>query len=419
MFCINYLQNTAAIVAVAIGALTITGCLLGSEGTKFNEQNAQRSLDGAAYTGRVFIDPQANENWLGRGVESITGEMTDPCVTGEVKEYNSPEMNVSFQTSKTATQSLEELSGRVEGSVNLVLFGGGAEVNMHSRLQDVENTASVVLRISYKGKTLRLENRSLNNRGQGVVGQSVEQIAEACGDQYIDHVQYGNELYVVAQMAFASSEEYQKFVTRVKFRALFWTATKTFTDEFYDYAGNAVLSVKALSPSPLPGPILEALGGDEEMSCEASSRDDLSACLNAGDRIVDFIFDNGATGYANWLRNDSNLHASWYASSNYETTGHREFAGVAATSVDGLSELSDELSTLLTEQYSLRNVLVSYGYSPRPDRRAYRDLIPTVDQNIAALQQAMDTCRSSLNVATCQSAINSAKAQQTSIDLIQ
>ncbi|MEM9490482.1 MAG: hypothetical protein AAGC55_15145, partial [Myxococcota bacterium] len=412
------IQKPVILAAFMLGSVALTSCMLADDdNATFDGQIYSNSpIRGDSYTSRIFVDPAAQASWLGRGVESVTGRTGEPCVMGDVVEYNNRTMTVSFQSNKTARQSLEELSGQISGKIDLVLFGGSGSVSMHSRLEDQHNTASVVLRVSYKGKTLRLENRTLTERGKAVVGQSVAHIAETCGDQYIDHLQYGNELYVVAQMVFASRAEYESFITRVKFRALFWSVTHTFSKEFYDQAYNGLLSVKVLSPNDLPGPIRTALGGKDEMSCKASSPSNLDACLDAGNQVIEYILGNSG-GYADWLRNEDNLGVSWYASSNYEATGHREFAGVTAPVIDGLRVLHDRILNLLITEYRRKNVAQAYAGSPVPNQSVYRAMVRDIDENIAVLEQAMDTCQSSLDADTCESAIDDARGRLISIDL--
>jgi hypothetical protein len=174
----------------------------------------------------TFIDPTAQNSWLGRGVQSSSGLLKNACVTGDWVEFNNQSMNLSYQDSKTASRSLREMSGNVGASVNLGLFGGGVSVHMHTRLEENENTASVVFRISYKSKQTTLHNRSLTTLGQSVVGQTPSQIEAVCGDEYVDHMQWGNELYFVTQMVFDNKEDYETFATKIKMRILFWTATQ-------------------------------------------------------------------------------------------------------------------------------------------------------------------------------------------------
>jgi hypothetical protein len=112
-----------------------------------------------------FIDPNAQTSWLGRGVQSTSGLIKDACVTGDWVAVNNQTLSLAYQSSRSASRSLREMSGSMGASVNLGLFGGGVSVHMHTRLEENQNTASVVYRLSYKSKQYTLQNRSLTPLG--------------------------------------------------------------------------------------------------------------------------------------------------------------------------------------------------------------------------------------------------------------
>jgi hypothetical protein len=251
--------------------------------------------------------------------------------------------------------------------------------------------------------------------GQSVVGQTPSQIEAVCGDEYIDHMQFGNELYFVTQMVFASREDYEKFVTKIKVRILFWTATETITDEFHQYAQAGRYSIKALSPNPLPQALVDAVGGDGELNCNPNSRVGMLPCVVASNTIMDYFLD--PNGYKSWLADENNLGVSTFSSSNYEKTGHSEYAGVAAPDTTDLTELQSQLIAALGWQYGLKNVIKAYADVPAPDQADYHGLLLDVDANIAALESAMSSCKANPVVSSCQAAIDTAIGALVVIDL--
>ena len=135
-----------------------------------------------------FVDPDADSSWLGQGVQSSSGALKGHCVTGTQQVFRNETVNLGYRSSKTAEQSLREVSGSVSASVNLGLFGGGVSVNMHTRLEENSNSASVVFRFRYNGKDISLQDRSLTALGQSMVGKTPSEIEDTCGDEYIDHL---------------------------------------------------------------------------------------------------------------------------------------------------------------------------------------------------------------------------------------
>lgn len=363
----------------------------------------------------TFIDPDAELSWLGRGVQSQSGLFKGACVSGTAQDSHSKTLGLSYQDSKTARQSLREMSGSVSANINLGLFGGGVSVQMHTRLEDNENTASLVFHLRYNGKDVILHDRSLTALGQSLVGSSPSVIEESCGDQYIDHMQLGNDLYFVSQMVFASKEDYEKFVTKIKVRVLFFTATATITDTFYEYAASGRYNIKALSSNPLPQTIIDELGYDGEINCYPNQSAGMAPCVNAGNNIMNYLFD--PNGYKSWLADDSHLGITYFNASSYEKTGHADFAGIVAVDNSALATLHEQLLDELTVQYNQRNIIKPYAEALSLQQQIYDPLLLKVDANIAALESAMASCKANPEFSSCQAAINNAIGQLNTIEL--
>ncbi|MBV1908634.1 MAG: hypothetical protein KUG78_04890 [Kangiellaceae bacterium] len=363
----------------------------------------------------TFIDPESQTSWLGQGVQSSSGLFKEACVKGEWVEFNNQSLTFNYQDNKSARQSLREVSGGVAASVNLGLFGGGVSVQMHTRLEENENTASVVFRLSYKSKQITLQNRSYTTLGKSLIGQKPKKIEADCGDEYIDHIQLGNELYFVSQMVFSSKEEYEKFITKIKVRVLFFTTTSSITEEFYRYAQSGRYSIKVLSPNPLPQTIYDIVGDDGEMSCFPGNVKSIGACVQSNALIMDYLL--SPDGYKEWLLNDNNLGVNYLNSSNYEKTGHSEYAGVVAPDVSDLINLQTSFREVLTRQFALRNIIQAYAEVPARNQIEYHALLLDVNSNITLLESAMSNCKSNPIVNLCQTEMDYAMEQLIPISL--
>lgn len=364
---------------------------------------------------QTHIAPEASQSWLGRGINSATGLLKSSCVTGDVSVVNNQTMTMGYLNAKTASQSLAEVTGKVGASVNLGLFGGGASVSMHTRLEETTNTASLVFRMSYKGNDLTLENRQLTTTGQQAVAQNAAAIYDECGDAFIHHLQLGNELYFVTQMTFATREDYQQFVTKIKIRVLFFKKTITITDEFFEYGQNGVYSVRVLSPNPLPEQVKNILGPDGESHCGPDGDSDpttwMNACVDQSNSVMDYLISQNndpLLSYSAWLADESNLGVNYYNSSNYVKSGHFEFDQVTAQPATELLALNTRLLDELTEQYREHNVLKAYANSTRTDKTDYHARLNDVNNNIYALELAMDRCAQQMQISSCQIEVDNA-----------
>lgn len=361
-----------------------------------------------------FVEPNADTTWLGQGVQSSSGALKGKCLTGTEQIFKNETVNLGYRSSKTAMQSIREISGSVSAEVNLGLFGGGASVSMHTRTEENENTASVVFRFKYVGKDITLQDRTLTALGQSMVGKTPTEIEDTCGDEYIDHLQLGNDLYLVMQMVFASKEEYEKFVTKIKVRVLFWTSTTTITDEFYDFAQSGRYSIKALSVNPLPQTIINAIGYDGRMSCQPSHSAGMEPCVTASNTIMNYLLDSN--GYKAWLGDENNLGISYFTSSNYEKTGHSEFAGVVPKDTSALVALHTQLLDELIVQHGYANTLEAYTEASAANPPEYDANLLKVQSNIDLLEQAMDECKANPDLTYCQSTVDIAFAGLQVVD---
>ncbi|NVJ58848.1 MAG: hypothetical protein HWE27_00585 [Gammaproteobacteria bacterium] len=352
-------------------------------------------------------------DWLGRGVESASGVLKQNCLSGEPVKYTNQHLSLGFQNKQSISSSIREIDGKISGDVNLGLFGGGATVQLHSRMVENSNTISAVLRINYTGSTFRFENRTYSAFGESLIGQTPHIIQKECGDEYIDHIQLGNDVYFISQLVFDDKEEYQEFVTKIRVRVLFFKTEKTRTKEFYEYAKNARYTIKVLSSNPLPELIKNQLNGSDEIHCGSSSADDIEFCDQASDAIMDYFLSEN--GYAQWLNNEDNLGVTFYKSSQYGKTGHQELAAVTPLKIDEWLLLDEKIKALLSSQYQLLNVYQSFAEVPVAGQSEAITLRSILFSNIGWLDKAKEVCADAFVldlISQCRQSIDNAISQQ-------
>jgi hypothetical protein len=225
-------------------------------------------------------------------------------------------------------------------------------------------------------------------------------------------MQLGSELYLVTQMTFASRDEYEEFVTKIKTRVLFWTSTTTIKNEFYQYTQNGVYSIKVLSTTPLPATISSILGASGRKYCATSA---MAECVTAANDVLAYLFDD--SGYQSYLNDSENLAITRYHSAVYEKSGHYEYPAVQPVSVVAILALQTLLMNALSDNLAKQNIAQAYSEIPGVDQASYHTLLLQTNNNITLLEDALDACRANPTVASCQGITDTAIAQLVTIDI--
>ena len=71
----------------------------------------------------------------------------------------------------------------------------------------------------------------------------------------------------------------------------------------------------------------------------------------------------------------------------------------------------------LTDNLTKQNIVKAYGAVPGDQQADFHALNNTITDNIAVLQAALDNCRETPEVTSCQSATDSALAQLTEVNV--
>lgn len=360
-----------------------------------------------------FINPNMLPALIGSGINSETGDIVSKCLNGTTKDVDNSRLIFSVMNTNNARNSYQETTGSISGSVDFVLFGGGASVSVHTQFSDSTNTVTQIYKVNYKSHGERFDTTGFNTLGSSMIGQTDSTKLTNCGDHYINYVQYGSDLFIVANLAFSSSEEYREYVTKIKVKVLFFKKTFTISDEFYDLAVNARYSISARSELPLPTVISTALNNSDEMVCQSNNVTAMTPCVDATSDIFDYVA--AADGYLNWLQNNNNMGILFFETESYVGNGYPEFAYEAPEAIE-LEKLSIELHNALSYYKRLRGRLQSFITVPVGDVSYYSSRKSLVDNNIAYISNALTTCRNTLDLSSCQNAITTAESQTVYID---
>jgi hypothetical protein len=364
------------------------------------------NLSATEYFG-VHVNPEQ----LGQGFDSQLTMFRDACVTGELVETGNTQGELSYTGANTVERHMEETFGKVKGGINLILFAGSVSTSLSSRVTDNSRTASSSVQLIYDARDLSLENRTLTPLGESVAAQDDLQVDAVCGDSFIHHVKLGSEIYVTARLYFRSIEEYQKWVTKIKVRFLFYSKTKTKTKEWLDLTENGVYSITVDTRGGMTDR-LQSILNNNPTYC---TTDNMDACIDTGSKVFDYLFSE--TGYSADIQNAPKQVIS-FTTQPYGASGHFSLAKPHVDKGTQFALEEEKLRVRLYANQQIRESLYAFAQVETNGTEKERLLadVALAEQNIAALDEAADTCRGTSLFATCQQAVSLAIAAQVYIN---
>jgi len=290
---------------------------------------------------KVYWVDDIKSSDLGRGFNQYSEKLLDHCVEGTVLPQGNEHSEVRFMGSGDSSRRKNQMYGKVAGEVDFFLFGGGASVEMTSRLSNTSRSFSSVLQLSMEGGGKSLEGRTplpLDNKN--------------CGDEFIYHIKYGQKLYLSTKLFFSSRESYEKFVTTVKIKVLFFTKKKTFVKEALDIDEQARYVVEVISPNRLPTKLTNILINNRT-NCKINNIDD---CLVTTEKLFSYLF--SPTGYAIDVKQEDYVPI-YVETRSYRDSGHWEVSN-ASTPVDPkLQQWGFDIKRILENSVEERDYLLA------------------------------------------------------------
>lgn len=252
---------------------------------------------------------------LGRSVQPSSLQLGAACVQGTVQYHPHGRAQLDYWQGMDDIDSARQVYGEVHGGVNLFIAAGSVSTSITQRNATDNLTLSSQLHLQLDQGSSSLEQRTV------LPGSS----SANCGEQFVYQVRYGQDIFLNARWHFRSEDDYQKFVTKVKVRVLFFKKTYTKVKELESHAKNAVLDIDVSSSAPLPAP-LQALLQAQPRYCPGNN---IAPCLATLQHVVDYLV--GDTG----LRADlatMPLQPRQFVTASYQDSGYFLYTNTLQTS---------------------------------------------------------------------------------------
>jgi hypothetical protein len=365
----------------------------------------------SAVNATEYFGVTVDQSYLGRGFDNQVTLFREHCITGDIVETGNTQGELSYTGSNTVERHMEETFGKVKGGVNLIIFAGSVSTSISSRVTDNSRTASSSVKLIYDARDLSLENRTLTPLGVSMLNQEDFQVDATCGNEFVHHVKLGSEIYVNARLYFRSVEDYKKWVTKIKVRFLFYSKTKTKTEEWYDLTENGVYSIDVVTRGGMTDRLQTILDSNPTY-CKT---DNMDACIDTGSKIFDYLFSE--TGYPLDIKSAPKQVVS-FSTESYLNSGHFELVKPMFDKGTQFGLEEEKLQVRLHQNHDIRNSYFAFAQVEDDETLKEQMLVKVgyAEDNIAALDAAATTCRATLIYATCHQAVENAIAIQHVID---
>ncbi|MDB9894902.1 hypothetical protein OAC77_03995 [Reinekea forsetii] len=359
----------------------------------------------------LYSGVNLNANQLGRGFDSQLSALRNHCVMGEIVTWNNTEADISYAGLKSHERYLEETYGRVKGGVNLVLFAGSVSASLSTRVTENSRTSASSIKLLYHATDRSIENRKLSPYGAAVLTQDEIAIDELCGSEFIHHLKLGLEISVTTKLHFRSIEDYQRWVTKVKVRFLFYSKTKTKTKEWLELTENAVYSIEINAKGGMTDR-LQAILDENTVFCVTSNID---ACIDTTSRLFEYLFSE--MGYIVDIR-DAPKQVISFSTTPYLISGHLELALPPNAEVNQYRFQDERIRTRLYANQQMKEALYAFAQVEADEaiRVEFLARVSLIEENIELLDQAAALCRTSTDWLICERAVDEALYGQTKIE---
>lgn len=323
---------------------------------------------------------------LGKGFNPYSHALLDNCVQGTTIERGTVGSDIRFLGSGSFSRRTNQMYGKLSAEVDFFIFGGGASVEMTSRLSNTDRSFSSVLELAVDGGGISLEGRN-----------ELDVSDKRCGDEFIYHINLGHKLYMSTKLYFSSRESYERFVTKIKIKLLFVTKTKTIIDEVREFDEQARYVIELISPNKLPDQLKDIVNNNRT-NCKIDYLDD---CVETTKKLFDYLF--SATGYGQDIKPEDFKPIS-VETRSYKESGHFNIQNNSLPTDPRLLTWYQQIKDILVTRVQERDYLLATCESTDVDD-ACGQLIADINRIVLLGNVTLDVCRAS-EVATCESQYN-------------
>lgn len=186
-----------------------------------------------AFASRIVAYPGFPQDGLGKAVDTISGKIGGPCLSGEPVLARRPHVQAKLHFNQTNEELFHHVFGTGSAGINAGILGASQAVEFSRQLGINENSSALVLEISYHHGSL------LHKHPARLTG---------CNGPYAAQLNIGARLLVGVAMEFDTRDQKDRFVTETSVSIL-WGAVKKkkqSVKEIEKFTSNARLKVKTL-----------------------------------------------------------------------------------------------------------------------------------------------------------------------------
>lgn len=245
----------------------------------------------------VSLDPLKSS--LASGYDSSRDIRLLPCIEPDEFVYAGTQYsNLSYLRDFTYDELADEMGIGVSGKANLFgLLKGEVSGNVAKTMAKTNETSSFIYKFDVVGKNAILKSPKLSAKGQSAFQLNDPlQFRQVCGDQYIEQVKLGAQLFIGVRYTFTSSADKETLQIKLKGSALWGLIkfTKNWTKEQKKILKDVRINIEAFQIGGDPRK-LEAL--KKSLNKTSCAGDDIEACAAGLDQLLDYA----QTGFSKQL----------------------------------------------------------------------------------------------------------------------
>ncbi|RYZ59556.1 MAG: hypothetical protein EOP07_03610 [Proteobacteria bacterium] len=239
-------------------------------------------------TGAIGFDPSSRG--LANGWDSELHRKFAPCLDSSNFTYRGAQSSdLTFMRDFTYDQILKETGAGLYGKASLFgLASAKIQGDMAMSLASTDDSTSFIYNLSVLGKSAVLGERALNINGSSAYdSNNLARFRELCGDQFVEQVRVGGQLYIGVKYTFKSKETKDTISVKITL-SLFWgliKVSKTWSKEFRDMMKDVRISIEAFQIGGDPRQLAALKDSIYQKSCAG---DEPEECAAAVDRLLEY-----------------------------------------------------------------------------------------------------------------------------------
>ncbi len=238
-------------------------------------------------TGTITIDPASRG--LANGWDSELQQKLAPCLESDFYYRGAQAADLTIMRDLTYDQILKETGAGIYGQASLFgLASAKVQGDMAMALASTDDSTSFIYNFSLLGKSAVLRDRRFNTQGSSAFHKNdLSFFKQQCGDQFVEQVKLGGQLYIGVKYTFASKETKQNFSLKISL-SLFWgliKTSKTWSKETRDMMKDVRISIEAFQVGGNPQKLQDLKDQIYKGSCAG---DEPEQCAEAVERLVNY-----------------------------------------------------------------------------------------------------------------------------------